>query len=845
MPRNTRIAVFKGLLTGLFALCASGCFQTFNLPLVSNLGPPKEYKTFDVERVRLCNDYLENQQYTEALAVIRQEVDDPVITNEEQLAFIRINAIHALAEYVRFHPASVHLDAEALRYYREGIQYARTDEASQVTLHHMMALYYSFSDRNGAMLAYLQKERDYYRRTNNTYQLIICYDGLADGYYDAGQRVLADYYRQRTLALAREYFVLGRRPDENEKGYQWVNYVKILRDAMDHYAEPGNTDQILALWKIQEPVIKAHITPEYIGYLDTAEFLALTGAIGPAKQLFQQAQRIGEEEFALNENALYAPMDIICSECQVRLQAAEYRQAAAAAGQCLAMRASNDIESAPRDLGIFGLAHEAAGNPRQAITCFKNSIAKYETMRASYSVTERAAFFRSIQRQSYWGLMRCLAREAIDQNSEPDFFEALRISELIRARQFGELLDKGPAVELTPASLIRLARQLPRDTVVLDYVFTDSHILLFAIARSGQTAELIPYDRRGFRRQVRILVNELATPDSHPTDIERYLLQVSQTLLASVRGLIKNKKQIVVLPDDALNALPFDLLSLHGGHYQPLLNKYIVRVAPSLRYLMRPHGMKRRKAKAGLFGLADPLYAVRPAPISEIPTTDLRAIARGEEYLAYFKALPETRTEVEKIAAMFVGEPVKIMLGSGATESALKTADLRPYAYIHLATHGILGDDVPGIPEPALVLARESGNNGFLTAGEASLLSLNAELTVLSACNTGTGEYFTGEGVMGMSRAFLLAGSTNVLVSLWSIPSRETVPLMQGFYAYLKSGVPPAAALRAAKLDFIAGRPVTGRQPSGQRGVRVGPQAQATRVHRHPFYWAAFFMIGA
>lgn len=264
MQKKVTIVGIHILLASFFIACGSGCVTPLDLYFVQDFSLGNDTKTFDVEKVRLCNDYLEAQQYAEALAVIRQEIYDPVISNQEQLAYIRINGIYALAEYVRFQPFTPDLDAEAFRYYREGLQYAHAQESSQVTLHHMMALYYSLSDRNGAMLPYMQKELEYYRRKDDTYQLIVCYDGLANGYSDAGQEALAHYYRQLVLDMAGRYFVLDKHPDFDEKGYQWVNYVGFLGSAMDDLAEPGKSDKILELWKNQEPIIKAYITPEYI-----------------------------------------------------------------------------------------------------------------------------------------------------------------------------------------------------------------------------------------------------------------------------------------------------------------------------------------------------------------------------------------------------------------------------------------------------------------------------------------------------------------------------------------------------------------------------------------------------
>ena len=185
----------------------------------------------------------------------------------------------------------------------------------------------------------------------------------------------------------------------------------------------------------------------------------------------------------------------------------------------------------------------------------------------------------------------------------------------------------------------------------------------------------------------------------------------------------------------------------------------------------------------------------------------------------YFDQLPGTRKEVGKIAEMFPGKKVRALYDKEATESAVKTEDLQNYRYIHLATHGILGGEVPGIGEPALVFAGESGEDGLLLASEAEKLKLKADMTILSACKTGSGHYVTGEGVLGMGRSFLLAGSSSVVVSLWSVADEETAALMVALYRHRQAGKSPADALRLAALEVRTSNP-------------------------HPFYWAAFIVIG-
>jgi CHAT domain-containing protein len=258
------------------------------------------------------------------------------------------------------------------------------------------------------------------------------------------------------------------------------------------------------------------------------------------------------------------------------------------------------------------------------------------------------------------------------------------------------------------------------------------------------------------------------------------------------------------------------LLTYDAAGYKPLLGIATVRAVPSLRILSEA-GPDSSASDKGLFALGDPAY---PDPESTlgINESDLRAVSRDLNYQAYFTPLPETRTEVQAIARLFTNEPVNLSLGNKATEATVKQAGLEQYRFLHFATHGILGGEVPGIGEPALVLGQDENEDGFLKASEAEQLPINAALTVLSACNTGSGEIFSGEGVMGMSRAFLVAGSRSVLVSLWPVASKPTEDMMVRFYRHLRSGKAPAQALRSTKMEMREMLP-------------------------HPFFWSAFVII--
>ncbi len=223
----------------------------------------------------------------------------------------------------------------------------------------------------------------------------------------------------------------------------------------------------------------------------------------------------------------------------------------------------------------------------------------------------------------------------------------------------------------------------------------------------------------------------------------------------------------------------------------------------------------------------------------------------GQAILSYFEPLPETRSEVETIAGSFYGA-VTLMLGADASESTLKQLDLTPYSHIHLATHGVIGHELPGFFEPALVLAAESGENGLLTTTEVAQLALDAELAVLSACNTGNGEYFDGEGLVGMGRAFMVAGARNVIVSLWPVDSFATKSLMEFLYERLSQGLNVSRALFEAQqaLRDMSG---TKTESVGRETMLVGPGLSGVgpvadskfRRYEDPFFWSSFVLVSS
>jgi CHAT domain-containing protein len=145
------------------------------------------------------------------------------------------------------------------------------------------------------------------------------------------------------------------------------------------------------------------------------------------------------------------------------------------------------------------------------------------------------------------------------------------------------------------------------------------------------------------------------------------------------------------------------------------------------------------------------------------------------------------------------------------------------YRRLHLATHGLIDERVPARSGIVFSLVGEKEEDGILQMNEIFNLKLDADLVVLSACRTGLGRIVRGEGIIGLVRAFLYAGSSGVVMSLWNVQDQSTAGLMKGFYKHMKDGRGSSEALRMAKLDRIhSHRP----------------------VYRHPYYWAAFVLAG-
>ncbi len=359
------------------------------------------------------------------------------------------------------------------------------------------------------------------------------------------------------------------------------------------------------------------------------------------------------------------------------------------------------------------------------------------------------------------------------------------------------------------------------DEIMLVYALGEQRGQLFVV-RSNQAVVSLPLsvDREQLRLTVlqwRALIAQRRLQDL--PEIRRLGGLLYQQLLGPVRADLRNYPRLVVIPDDALNQLPFAALWDPDAR-QYLVEKMSIRIADGL---VAP--------AAGAVPKQGQWVAMADAAIDGIESapnwTWLRA---GRLPLS---PLPGARREVEALSEM--RQDTALYLGAQASESRLKSA-AADADVLHLAVHTLLDSANP--MESALVLAPDGKENGLLQVWEVlDQLRLHARLVVLSGCETAAGAQFDGEGVMGFVRAFHRAGASSVIASLWPTHDVATAELVRRFYRARPESTSEADALRNAMRDLLREAPTVA--AGGERGVGgLTPRTPVVPLH-HPWYWAS------
>lgn len=370
---------------------------------------------------------------------------------------------------------------------------------------------------------------------------------------------------------------------------------------------------------------------------------------------------------------------------------------------------------------------------------------------------------------------------------------------------------------------IKQAQQqlLNKNSTLLEYFVGDSSIFVFLlkpndyqlykIDRDFPLEEWVDQMRKGiYYYQV-----------SGKTDQSTYLEYSDTFALASARlfqkliAPFKNQlsEKLVIIPDGILNYIPFEALLMQlpqvahrFKNHEYLLYQHQISYNYSTTLLERMTNKQNNASKK--------LLAFAPEFEEKEPLLTSVENRRGE-----LGALAYNISEVAQINTIISGD---VFTGKEATEDNF-TRLANNYQILHLATHGKANDKMGNYSYLAFTEIKDSVENEFLYVRDLYNLKLNAEMVVLSACETGIGELQQGEGVISLARGFSYAGAKSILTTLWSVNDKETKELMKSFYLNIKNGMDKDEAIRKAKLEYIDNH--------SHRGA-------------HPFYWAAFVPIG-
>lgn len=273
-------------------------------------------------------------------------------------------------------------------------------------------------------------------------------------------------------------------------------------------------------------------------------------------------------------------------------------------------------------------------------------------------------------------------------------------------------------------------------------------------------------------------------------------------------------RRLVISPDGPLAFLPFETLRVGNGL---LLERFAVSYTPSLSVYAQLNSTPNPNRSADLLALGNPTYNQTLTASNPNRSPILDTLRKRNFPLV---ALPGAEREAKAAAALFDGR-AQVWLGAEASLARLQALSssgvLAQYRYLLLAAHGFVDSEAPD--QVALLLSQSSSDDGVLDIGRVLGLRLQSDLVILSACNTGIGLMVRGEGVVGLSYAFYLAGSSHTLLTQWAINDASSSEFSPKLLARLKAGMAIEEALRQTKLEFL-------RRPA----------------LAHPAYWAAFVL---
>jgi CHAT domain-containing protein/Tfp pilus assembly protein PilF len=766
---------------------------------------------------------------------------------------------------------------QASQLYQQGIEHYRNDKLSDAleSFKKALKIYQQLGDLNseGLTLNYLglvyvslsqytqgvdfyQQALAKFRDLKNQWNEGVVLNNIARVYHNLGQYAQALNFYEQTLIIRKQ--VNDKEGEASTLGNLAQTYL-----ALGEYSEALNllNQALLLTRKLSDPIVKGRVLnllglyyrnlgeyPEALKYYQEA--LKITqqlrnrnaqasvvnniGDIYLYQGKYDQALRSFKQSLLIFRDIAdpFGEGTILGNIGRVYANWGKYPQALEFFDQALLILTEiGDRAGQGRNLKNIGAILYQSGSFLQAEKNLYAAIDVLDSLRLELNHANKVSIFET-QLDAY----RILQQSLIAQNK---ISTALEVSERGRARAFIELLNtrlsnRDSITQFYPAdqpsiSLIQKIAKQQNATLVQYSIIPDnfqigdtlesreSEIYIWVIKPTGEItfrktdlkplwqreninlSQLVTTSRLSIGvRGINISANQI--PNTATTK-ERFR-RLHELLIEPIADLLptNENQRVIFVPQDSLFLVPFPALQDKEGKY--LIEKHTILTAPSIQVLDLTRQQKLRNGE--LEGSREVLVVGNPT----MPEIKL-APNQPPQQLSNLKWAEQ---EAKNIASLL---KTQALIGDQATKEAIRNK-ITQAQIIHFATHGLF-NDTQGLAS-AIALAPSHLDQGFLTAGEIIDMKLKAKLVVLSACDTGRGK-ITGDGVIGLSRAFISAGVPSVIVSLWAVDDNSTSVLMTEFYQNLQQNPDKATALRQAMLTTM-------------------------KTHPSPKYWAAFTLIG-
>ena len=694
---------------------------------------------------------------------------------------------------------------KALNYYQQSLIVSRqiVDRASEASLlNNIGAVYRNLGEYQKALefseRALLLRREVKDRRGEGT-----ALNNIGVLYSAIGQYTKALEYYQQSLAISREL-----RDKANE--------VSLLNNIGIIYSNLGDYQKALEFSQIALPLSRqiGDRTGDALSLNNIGEIYSKLGEYQKALDYYQQSlamfkqvgDKANEGKTLRNIGELYSKLG-----SNQKPKAIEYLQQSLS----IARQTGNRPEEG-QVLSVLGSVLFESGNIQKAEETLYAAINTVESLRAGLSDNYKLSII-----ETQINIYRNLIDVLVAQNKTD---AALEIAERSRARAFVELLtSKLSDSKTTNTPNIQRIKQIAKEqnATLVNYSISygnlniqkkkniqESELFIWVIKPTGEIT-FRRVDLKALWQQQNVSLEKLVTSnkDSFVSSGKKYqnhnLQLLHKLLIEQITDLLPTNPNdhVVFIPERYLYLVPFAALQDSTGKY--LIEKHTIRTAPSIQVLDLTHKQAQR-----VKGLAKEILIVGN------PTMPKVTRLPGEPSVQ-LRPLPYATKEAQDIAAIFNTQAIT---GNQATETAI-LQKMPKARLIHLATHGLSDDlKVSGIPG-AIALAPSGKNDGLLTSTDILDLRLNAELVVLSACDTGS--KITSDGIIGLSRSFFAAGVPSVIVPLGLVRDESTALLMKEFYQNLVRNPDKAQALRQAMLTMIN-----------------------TNNYSSPYNWALFTLVG-